>query len=95
MIVNKVKVENNFSEWSTIVKAVRQGLVIEPSALNVFVNDVFHVTVKSAIYNYADDNVLSCAAKSYSELKELLETNLVNMSNWFNANGTMCNPDQF
>ena len=44
----RVKVENNFSEWSTIVKGVPQGSVIGPSAFNVFINDVFHVTVKSA-----------------------------------------------
>ena len=69
--------------------------VIGPSAFNNFINDIFHVTNNSTIYNHANDNILSCSAKTYDDLKSILESKIVNISKLFDVNGMISNPDKF
>ena len=91
----RVKLNNSRSDWSVIKKGVPQGSVLGPILFNIFINDIFLFVDSCTIYNYADDNVLSCTANSSENLKQCLEQNVSNMLTWFNLNGMKANPDKF
>ena len=56
-----VKVGTTLSNWQDIYKGVPQGSILGPVLFNVFLNDIFHFTTSSTLYNYADDNTLAHA----------------------------------
>ena len=91
----RVKIQNVHSGWSRIRKGIPQGSVLGPTLFNIFINDIFYSIDHATIYNYADDDIISCSANSYPELKLSLENSLNLMSNWFTLNGFQVNTDKF
>lgn len=56
----RVKIGNNTSSWSEIIKGVPQGSIFELLIFNISLNDIFYfITDDSTIYNYADDTTVS------------------------------------
>ena len=51
-----VKDGTTLSNWQDIYKGVPQGSILVPVLFNIFLNDIFHLTTSSTLYNYADDN---------------------------------------
>ena len=47
------------------------------------------------MHNFADDNSLSAAAKSVTELKSILQSESEVIINWFKNNKIIVNPEQF
>jgi hypothetical protein len=56
LVVHRVK-----KSHVDIYKGVPQMSILGPVLFNIFLNDIFHFTTSSTIYNYADDNTLAHA----------------------------------
>ena len=88
-----VKIGNSRSSWSEIIKGVPQGSILDPLLFNVFINDVFYAIEN--VYNYADDNVLSCSGDSLHEVGASLESSTRTALKWFGNNMMQANPSKF
>lgn len=66
-----------------------------PLLFNVFINDIFSVVKHGSLYNYADDNTLSYISPNYDELISALQTDSVELINWFKVNKMQANPEKF
>ena len=55
----KVRAGSYMSGWENLTKGVPQGSVLGPLLINVFITDLFCITGKCSLFNYADDNTLA------------------------------------
>ena len=90
-----VKINNYSSNFLDVLSGVPQGSVLGPILFNVFFNDFFWVFEKANVHNYADDNTLTCFAKTIEDLVKDLEDESQNAITWFLNNKMIVNPDKF
>lgn len=83
------------SSMNDIQKGVPQGSILGPILFNIFINDMFYFVQGSKLYNYADDNTLSCISSSVTDLKQNLENDSIQLIKWFSDNKMKANPDKF
>ena len=76
-------------------KDVPQDSIIGPVLFNIFINDIFHFTHHTKLYNYADDNTLSYSSPHFETMKHTLEAEGSALVYWFAANQMEANPDTF
>ena len=91
----RVKIKQSRSNWCTIKKGVPQGSILGPTLFNIFINDMLFCVQDVEIYNYADDNTISCTSDSPDELTNKLEQSGNIITNWFSKNGMQANPDKY
>ena len=58
-----VKLGSIKSNFEAILKGVPQGSILGPVLFNIFINDIFHFAKSCSLYNYADDNTVSCSGE--------------------------------
>jgi len=90
-----VKLGSNMSSFKDIYKGVPQGSILGPVMFNIFINDIFDYVHKCDLYNYADDNTLSCSDANIYNVIESLESDSQSLINWFSDNHMQANPDKF
>ena len=59
--IQRVKLGEFRSEWTSLKKGFPQGSGLGPILYNIFSNDLFFFIVVCHLYNYADDNTLTCS----------------------------------
>ncbi|CAB4008226.1 Hypothetical predicted protein, partial [Paramuricea clavata] len=65
---------------------VHQGSILGPLLFLIYVNEIPSTVNSCDISLYADDTVLFCSAKTMIELEQKLNSDLQNLSRWFDAN---------
>ena len=93
--MHRVFIGSSFSEWLKILIGVPQGSVLGPILFNIFINDLFLLTLGSDICNFADDNTLYACDTSIDNVLRRLEEDVIKVSGWFKYNGMVANPDKF
>ena len=90
-----VKITPNTSAFTHIIKGVPQGSILGPVLFNIFINDIFNEVKSSQMYNYADDNTLSCSDHNLEVVKGSLEDDSRILIQWFHDNKMKANPEKF
>ena len=72
-----------------------QGSILGPLLLNIFFNDIFYLSEKCNLYNYADDNVCSVAGRDVSSIVSNLKSETQLLVKWFEHNSFQANPEKF
>ena len=91
----QVKIGNVTSKWADISKGVPQGSILGPLLVNVFIYDIFLFIHKGALYNYADDNIMSFHSPNFDNFLNFLQNASKTLIEWFRFNCMQANPDKF
>ena len=67
--LQKVNINNKFSSWKNVWTGVLQGSILGLLLFNIFLNDIFFLSTKGDLCNYADDNTLYVYDRNLQELK--------------------------
>ena len=90
-----VRINNIYSGFEEIISGVPQGSIVGPILFNAFLNDFFYDIENASVHNFADDNTLSCFAKTVKDLINVLKEESEVAINWFSSNKMIVNPDKF
>ena len=91
----RVKIGEIKSEWTTNIKGVPQGSILGPLLFNIFINDFLFHELYSKVYNYADDNTLSCVDNDINQIQRKLQLDCITAMQWFESNNMRANADKF
>ena len=75
-------------------KGVPQGSILDPLLFNVFINDMHMFIKECTLYNYADDNSLSCTSPMIDHVISNLQLDGIRSIKWFTDHGMQANPDK-
>ena len=69
----RTRVNNSYSTWFEILFGVPQGSILGPLLFNIFLADLFFISSKIDIANYADDNTPYTSSNDVNGLIKILE----------------------
>ena len=93
--IQKVKVNNSFSDTSAIHSGVPQGSILGPLLFLIYINDIALSSKSSKSMNidlYADDSTLYNADYSIESIERNLQFNLNEISSWCKINNMALHP---
>ena len=92
----RVKIDRSCSSWLQLKRGIPQGSLLGPLLFNLFLNDLL-IQLKDhcTVFNYADDNSLSCHHSDLKSLVSNLEMASERALAWFDCNFMKANPDKF
>jgi hypothetical protein len=86
-----VFIERTLSSMSYINHGVPQGSILGPLLFVLFINDLPLALKYSFIHMYADDTSLYVIGKDLNEINRMLNSELINVSEWFSHNNLVIN----
>ena len=90
----RTKVYTGFSKWTEILLGVPQGSALGPLLFNIYINDLFFLTEKTNVCNYADDTTFYACDSDLHYLISRLEHDSVLATEWFECNYMKLNQDK-
>ena len=89
-----VQINNEQSEFDTIISGLPQGSIFGPILFNIFFKDLLFFIPKASVLNFAD-NTWASFASTLKELLPVLESECEAAINWLHSNKMIVNPDKF
>ena len=89
-----VKIGDICSEFCLINKGVPQGSILGPILFIIFINDLCNLELCGQIVTYADDTVIIFSTTSYELLKDMINSDLMKIKNWFKNNDLKINSNK-
>ena len=77
-----------------IISGIPQGSITEPIKFKFLINNLLFFVSSASMFNFVDDNSLSSTAKTVTELKSILRSELEVFINWFKNNNMIVNPEK-
>ena len=94
--LQRVRINDKCSSWLMLKRGIPQGSLLGPFLFNVFLNDLLiYLANVCSVYNYADDNSLSCHDPKLQNVIFNLEAAAEKALTWFDLNHMKANPNKF
>ena len=93
--LQRVKLEDERSQWKPLKKGVPQGSCLGPIIFNIFINDLFFSLQNCNLMNYADDNTIDASDASMQSVLKVLQADTTNAVKWFSENFMQANTEKF
>ena len=90
-----VPINDKKSDFQKIISGVPEGSITGLILFNFSINGLFFFVSSASINSFADDNFLSTAAKTVTELKNTSQSVSEVIINWFKNNKMIVNPEKF
>lgn len=82
----KVKINENMSDFQVITTGVPQGTVLGPILFLIYINDLLNSNSRGSIISYADDTAIVFTANSWEQVYEKAEKGLSVVQRWLDFN---------
>ena len=80
--LQRVKCDNSYSEWGSVLGGIPQGSALGPLLFLVYVNDMPLQVKDGGLVQFADDTCIICSGKTRKEVSEMLCSDLCSLSSW-------------
>ena len=80
------KISSSYSDWSDLVRGIRQGSILGPLVFNLFIYDLFLSIARTNICNFADDNTIYSSNINLQTILKDIKYDMQYILKWFKVN---------
>ena len=91
----RIKLDLVFRSWIKTIIGVPQSSILGPLFINIFLNDLLLINLRSIVCNFADDNILYYCGETTENVFKNLQSDLRIVSKWFRINQMVANLGKF